>query len=70
MEKSVFLKKQLNNVLEAWPVHLRAEATMVLIDRIGWKLMGEKMSLCVLHTVMSGLEQRGGHWFSLSRILK
>ena len=35
VEKSIFLKKQLNYVLEGWSVQLRAGATMVCVSNSG-----------------------------------
>ncbi|KAK4819203.1 LOW QUALITY PROTEIN: hypothetical protein QYF61_026819 [Mycteria americana] len=62
---------QLDNVSKGWPGCLRAVVATVLLIQEARKLtMGQKISVCVPHMVISVLEQKGGHWLSPSHMLK
>lgn len=66
-----YFSKQLDHVSKRWPGCLRAVATAALPIQEAPKLtMGQKMTVCVPHIAVTVLEQKGGRWLSLSRMLK
>lgn len=63
--------RQFDYVSQGWPGCFQAVAATVLLNQKACKLtMGQQMTVYVPHMVLSGLEQKGGHCLSPSRMLK
>lgn len=66
-----YFSKQLDNTSKDWPGCLRAVAATVLIIQEARKFtLGQRITIYVPHIVSTMLEQKGGYWLSLSRMLK
>ena len=63
--------KQLDTVSKGWPTCLPAvAATVMLIQEAQELTLGRTITICVPHMVITGLEQKGGHWLFPSRMMK
>ncbi|XP_026721832.1 uncharacterized protein LOC113489949 [Athene cunicularia] len=66
-----YFSKQLDTMSKGWPACLQAVAATVILIQEAWKLtLGRTITVYVPHMVITVLEQKGGHWLSLSRIMK
>nr|XP_041567792.1 uncharacterized protein LOC121468354 isoform X2 [Taeniopygia guttata] len=66
-----YFSKQLDNISAGWPSCLPAvAATVILIQEARKLTMGRHIDVCVPHMVTTVLKQKGGHWLSLSRMMK